>query len=229
MRRIEKQKQRWIVYISSPRRSTDRLDKFLDILEKYTPWVEYRRGCSAYLEFGEGREDDEHPLVLIGRLRADLAKLDIPVSFGLGSTRFLARAAAEFTDPGEIFWILPQGEKDLIEGLAVELWPGIYPKTVSQLLRLGIRRVGDLAGIDTFWVRRVWGDRGLVMREQARGFDPRPVTRRIPRTDAEPLLPQPRLFPPRGKSEKLAAISRVAAYLRHRYGRTAANLNNHGI
>ena len=227
MRPFEKSKNRWIVYLNSPCCSTDQLDRFLEILESYTPWVEYRRGCSAYLEFEEGRGEDDHPLEIIGRLRKDLAGLGIPVSFGLGSTKLLARAAAGFTSPGESLWILPQGEDDLIQGLSVELWPGLYPKTISQLLRLGIKRVGELALIDTFWVKRVWGHRGLVMREQARGFDPRPVVRRIPCLDATPLLPQPRLFPPHCKTEKLTILSSIALSLRHRYGRKAATLNSH--
>jgi hypothetical protein len=218
----KKPKNRWIVYLNSPSRSTDRLDRFLEILESYTPWVEYRRGRTAYLEFEEGRGEDDHPLVLIDRLQKDLGGLGIPVSFGLGSTKLLARAAAGLTDPGESLWVLPQGEEDLIQGLSVELWPGLYPKTISQLLHLGIRRVGELAGIDTFWVKRVWGDRGLVMREQARGYDPRPVVRRIPSLELTPLLPQPRLFPPRGKTEKLKVLRHLAAFLRDKYGESAA-------
>jgi len=224
----KKKKPRWIVYINSPRRSTDQLDRFLEILESYTPWVEYRRGCSAYLEFDPGRSEDDHPLEIIGRLRKDLAVLGIPFSFGLGSTKLLARASVGLTDPGETLWILPQGEEDLIRGLSVELWPGLYSKTITQLMHLGIRRVGELAGIDTFWVKRVWGERGLVMREQARGFDPRPVVRRIPRAPATPALPQPRLFPPHGKSEKLTILSTLASFLRQRYGQKSAALKSHG-
>ncbi|HDL64006.1 MAG TPA: hypothetical protein ENH12_01310 [Proteobacteria bacterium] len=222
MKTPNKQKNRWIVYLNSPSRSADRLDRFLEILESYTPWVEYRRGRTAYLEFEEGRGEEDHPLEIIGRLRKDLDGLGIPVSFGIGSTKLLARAAAGLTDPGESLWILPQGEEDLIQGLSVELWPGLYPKTISQLLHLGIRRVGELARIDPFWVKRVWGDRGLVMREQARGFDPRPVTRRVPSLELTPLLPQPRLFPPQGKTEKLKVLSHLAAFLRDKYGETAA-------
>ena len=220
----KKQRPRWIVYLHSPCRSTHQLERFLTILENHTPRVEYHRGCSAYLEFEEGRGEGDHPLEAIGLLQKELAALGIPVSFGLGSTKLLARAAAGLTDPGESLWILPQGEEDLIQGLSVELWPGLYPKTISQLLHLGIRRVGELAGIDTFWVKRVWGDRGLMMREQARGFDPRPVVRRIPNLEAAPLLPQPRLFPPQGKSEKLTILSSIASSLRRRYGRKAATL-----
>ena len=218
----KKQRQRWIVYVHSPCRSTHQLARFLTILENYTPQVEYRRGCSAYLEFEEGRGEDDHPLALIGRLQREIAALGIPVSFGLGSSKLLARAAAALTDTCEVLWILPQGEADLLQGLSVELWPGLRPKTISQLLRLGIRRVGELARIDTFWVKRVWGEQGLVMREQARGFDPRPVVRRIPRPDASLSLPQPRLFPPRGKAEKLTVLRHLAAFLRHKYGETAA-------
>lgn len=221
-------KQRWVVYIDSPCRSTAQLDRFLKILENYTPWVEYRRGCSAYLEFERSRTEEGHPLDLVVRLRKDLSVLGIPFSFGLGSTKLLARGSVNLINSGDILWILPQGEKDLIDGMSVELWPGLYPKTIFQLIRLGIRKMGDLGRIDTFWVKRVWGERGLVMREQACGHDPRPVLRRVPRPKAPLLLPQPRLFPPQGKSEKLSALSYLAESIRRRYGRKAARLSGSG-
>jgi len=54
---------RWVVYVDSPCRSTPRFSKFLEILESYTPWVEYLRGCSAYLEFEDGWGENDGELV----------------------------------------------------------------------------------------------------------------------------------------------------------------------
>ena len=89
---------------------------------------------------------------------------------------------------------------------------------------LGIFRVGDLGRIETAWVKMIWGKRGLILREQARGRDPRPVIRRLPRAGSETLLPQPRLFPPRDREDKLMILKQLGRYLRKIYGRTAARL-----
>lgn len=219
---MKRKQSRRVVFIRSPLKAAPDLGKFLALLEEYAPRVEYRSGCSAYLELpGEwGRGDD--PLDKIVRLGRELAELGIPAALGLGSSKFMARAAAELSGAGEALRVLPQGEGDLLRGLTVERWPGLRRKTVSRLFRLGIRRVGDLAAVDPSWVKRAWGKPGLALREQARGFDPRPVIRRIPATDISDLLPPPRLFPPQTKSDKLTVLKQLAAFLRRRHGPRAA-------
>lgn len=219
---MKRKQPRRVVFIDSPLRAAPDLKRFLELLEDYTPRVEYRSGCSAYLELpGEwGREG--HPLETLARLGRELSALGIPAALGLGSNKLTARAAAELAEGGEALWLLPQGEGDLLQGLPVERWPGLRPKTVTRLFRLGIRRVGDLGAIDPFWVKRAWGKPGLALREQARGFDPRPVIRRIPATDLSALLPPPRLFPPGTKSEKLTVLRQLSRFLRRRHGPRAA-------
>lgn len=215
---LKKKRDRKVVFIHSSLRAAPDLARFLSLLEDYTPRVEYCRGCSAYLELGGEEGRGEHPLELLADLGRELNRIGIPASLGLGANKFLARAAAELGGGGEILWVLPQGEGDLIQGLSVDRWPGLRRKTTTQLFRLGIRRVGDLAEIDPFWVKRAWGKRGLALREQARGFDPRPVIRRIPETDLSALLPPPRLFPPQTKDEKLRVLQQLSAFIRRRHG-----------
>ncbi len=232
---MKRKQPRRVIFIHSPLKAAPDLGKFLALLEDYTSRVEYRSGCSAYLELpGEwGRGD--HPLETLARLGRELSALGIPAALGLGSNKLTARAAAELAGGGEAIWLLPQGEPDLLQGLPVERWPGLRRKTVTRLFRLGIRRVGDLAAVDPFWVKRAWGKPGLALREQARGFDPRPVIRRVPPTDLSSLLPPPRLFPPGNKSEKLTVLRQLSRFLRHRHGprsagglgaRTPENANN---
>jgi nucleotidyltransferase/DNA polymerase involved in DNA repair len=219
---MKRKQPRRVVFIDSPLPAAPDLGRFLALLEDYTPRVEYRSGCSAYLELpGEG-ERGEDPLETLVRLGRELASLGIPAVLGLGSNKFMARAGAELSGAGEALRVLPQGESDLLRGLPVDRWPGLRRKTVSQLFRLGIRRVGDLAAVDPFWVKRAWGKPGLALREQARGFDPRPVIRRVPPTDLSDLLPPPRLFPPRTKAEKLTVLKQLAAFLRRCHGPKAA-------
>ncbi len=220
---MKRKQPRRVVFIDSPLKAAPDLERFLALLEDYTPRVEYRSGCSAYLELPREWGRGDHPLETLERLGRELAALGIPAALGLGANKFLARAAAGLSSPGEFLWVLPQGEGDLLQGLPVERWPGLRPKTVTRLFRLGIRRVGDLAAIDPFWVKRVWGKPGLALREQARGFDPRPVIRRIPPTDLSALLPPTRLFPPRTKSEKLTVLRQLSRFLRHHHGPRAAD------
>lgn len=219
---LKEKRVRRVVFIHSHLKAAPDLRRFLALLEEYTPRVEYRSGCSAYLELPEEWGRGEHPLEKLERLGRDLAALGIPVALGLGSNKFMARVAAELAEGREVLWVLPQGEPDILQGLPVRRWPGLREKTVSQLFRLGIRRAGDLAAVDPFWVKRAWGKPGLALREQSRGFDPRPVVRRVPPTDLASLLPPDRLFPPRTKAEKLTVLKQLAAFLRRRHGPRAA-------
>lgn len=219
---MKRKQPRRVVFIDSPLRVAPDLGRFLTLLEDYTPRVEYRAGCSAYLELPEEWGRGGYPLETLERLGRELAALGIPAALGLGTNKLTARAAGELAGGGEAVWVLPQGEPDLLQGLPVGRWPGLRRKTVSQLFRLGIRRVADLAAVDPFWVKRAWGESGLALREQSRGYDPRPVVRRVPPTDLSSLLPPPRLFPPQTKAEKLTVLKQLAAFLRRRHGPRAA-------
>ncbi|MCX6350187.1 MAG: hypothetical protein NTV79_11940, partial [Candidatus Aureabacteria bacterium] len=91
---------------------------------------------------------------------------------------------------------------------------------IDQMRRLGIERVGDFAAADPAWVKRVWGEWGLVLRQQALGFDPRPVVRLLPGSEGSAF--QPGLFPPEGREEKISILRRLVSRLRSRYGPEAA-------
>lgn len=218
--------RRWVAYLSSARRETRRgeIRRFLAILEDYTPWIEHDGGGNAYLELGGMRRIFGHPFPLLFRIQTKLARGGWAVSAGLGANKFLARAAADHPGTGDVFWILPQGEKEFLGILPVEAWEqrGI----AEQMRSLGVERVGDLAAVDPDWVKRAWGERGLVLRQQALGFDPRPVTRLLPSRGG--TVEQASLFPPAGAREKMSVLRRLVARLRERYGTPAARWASDG-
>lgn len=223
---MKNQQKRWVAYVSLPHRNYDPelVPRFLETLEDYTPWVEYRGRYKAYLELGGVRRLWGHPFRVIACIQEELSRSGIPAAFGLGSNKLLARSAAALAGEGEVLWILPRGERDFLKGLAVELWPELSRSTVAQLRLLGIRRVGDLSLVDPFWVRRVWGEYGLLLWQQARGLDPRPVVRRLPFSVASFLPEEPSLFLPREKEEKLGILKQLVDFLRRKYGRKVISL-----
>ena len=222
----ERSSQRWIAYLSSVRGGAGdaEIRRFLALLEEYTPWIEHDGGCRAYLELGGMRRIFGHPFALLSRIQSEIARRGLPTAAGLGANKSLSRAAADSTAGGGAFWVFPQGEKDFLGLLRVERWTETIAsgktKLALRMRELGIERVSDLAGIDPAWARRAWGEEGLVLRELARGCDPRPVTRRFPVSGETPV--QPGLFPPEGADEKLMILRRLVSRLRERYGPRAA-------
>jgi nucleotidyltransferase/DNA polymerase involved in DNA repair len=215
---------RWVAYISSAPGTAGRktIRRLFAILENYTPWIEHDGGGNAYLELGGMRRIFGHPFSLLFRIQTELARGGWAVSAGLGANKFFARAAADHSGTGGVFWILPQGEREFIDQLRIERWAGKIDRKsrVVQMRSLGVERVGDLAAIDPDWVKRAWGERGLVLRQQALGFDPRPVVRLLPNRGE--TAEQAHLFPPESAQEKTAVLRRLVSRLRSRYGSAAA-------
>ena len=219
-------RQRWVVYVSSARSAAAagaRRD-FFSVLEQYTPWIEDEGGCEAYLELGGVRRLWGHPFRAISRIQEELFRKGIPAAFGLGSNKILARSASVLAGEGEVLWILPGGGRDFLEALALELLPEAERSLLLRLRSLGIRRAGDLSLLDPFWIRRVGGDSALLLRQRARGLDPRPVIRKLPAPAGSTLPLRPFLFPPEGRKEKLDILTRLAAFFRRKYGGKAARM-----
>lgn len=67
------------------------------------------------------------------------------------------------------------GERDYLASWPVETLVGVGPKVHARLERLNIRTVGELAEMPLPILCGLFGNRGKVLRDLARGIDPRPV------------------------------------------------------
>ena len=71
-------------------------------------------------------------------------ELGLPASGGLASSRVVAKIAATLAKPHGLIYVASGTEEDFLSPLAVEMIPGIGPKTHKAMLRRGIKTVGDL-------------------------------------------------------------------------------------
>jgi DNA polymerase-4 len=131
---------------------------------------------------------------LIEQIRAEVG---LSVSAGVGTSKLVARVAtlaakrqkesAINSNPTPVsilnspFSILnycsvPPGTEELfLSPWPAEVLPGIGPKAVARLERLNVRRVGEVAAMPAGVLCGLFGRRGRVLRDLARGIDPRPV------------------------------------------------------
>jgi DNA polymerase IV len=97
-------------------------------------------------------------------------------SLGIGSSKVVAKVASDRRKPGGIT-IVPVGqEADFLAPFDIRLLPGIGPRTEAHLRGLRIASLGDLAALPDERLRRILpGKNGRLLRERARGIDPRAV------------------------------------------------------
>jgi DNA polymerase-4 len=97
-------------------------------------------------------------------------------SLGVASCKVVAKVASDARKPGGLT-VVPAGrEAAYLAPFAVRKLPGVGPKAEVRLGRAGIETVGQFAALDDADLRRVLpGKVGTMLRDRARGIDPRPL------------------------------------------------------
>jgi DNA polymerase-4 len=97
-------------------------------------------------------------------------------SIGVGSSKTVAKIAGDRRKPGGLTVVPPGREAAFLAPLDIRLLPGLGPRTEERLRALGIQTLGSLAGLGDEQLRSVLpGKVGRLLRDQARGVDPRGI------------------------------------------------------
>ncbi len=151
-------------------------DQVHAVFEEFTDVIEPLALDEAFLDisgsvglFG-GREELARKLKLRVREATGLA-----VSVGVGSSKVVAKIACSLSKPDGLRLIVSGEERAFLAPLPVRRLWGVGPVTAEGLERAGIRKIGDLAGLDDLRTREVLGQRGFELRDLARGIDRREV------------------------------------------------------
>lgn len=107
------------------------------------------------------------------RIRNELGELLQP-ALGWDSSKFTARAAAHYTQPGHIRLVDKADESRFLHNLSIQLLP-LSANALQQLQWMGIRTLGQFAELPANAVRQRFGKAGLQAQQWAKGQDTRPV------------------------------------------------------
>jgi DNA polymerase-4 len=146
-----------------------------DVLSAYTPVVEAASIDEFYLDV-TGTDAVHHTsslLELATRVRAEvLARTQISVSIGGGTTRVIAKLAAKRAKPGGVFTVAPGDEIEFMKTLDLAAIPGIGPRFQEKLRDYGLVRVADILPFDVDTLA-VWFGEGTAqwLHDRARGID----------------------------------------------------------
>lgn len=119
--------------------------KVFAILEQYSPDVRAVSIDEGIVDLTGSERLFGPPLktadTIIRRIEKELG---LPSSAGLSTNRMIAKIAATLAKPHGLVYVPAASEKDFLAPLAVEMIPGIGPKTHKILDQKGIKTIGDL-------------------------------------------------------------------------------------
>ncbi|MEP7364114.1 MAG: DNA polymerase IV [Acidobacteriota bacterium] len=141
-------------------------------MRAFTPLVDMASIDEAYLDVtGTGRLHGS-PLAAGHKLHESIKyTTGLNCSIGISTSRLVSKICSDQAKPNGIFWVVPGTEAQLLAPLDVRKIPGVGKKTEEALHLCGIRKIGDLAALDSSFLERRFGKWGLALAGKAHGFD----------------------------------------------------------
>ena len=148
----------------------------ISILRRFTDLVEPVSIDEAFLDvtgsrrlFGSGSQIAAQIKELVRR------EQQLTCSIGVACNKFLAKIASDLKKPNGLCVVESGTEKSFLRPLSVRTIWGVGKNTEKQLLRLGIRTIGDVAARGSSYWEELMGSRGRHLWELSQGLDSRPV------------------------------------------------------
>jgi DNA polymerase IV len=139
------------------------------------PTVEQTGMDEGYLDVGEVADDFLAARVIAEAVQTAVrAGTSLTCSLGVAPCKVVAKVASDARKPGGLV-VVPSGkEAAFLAPLAVRRLPGVGPKAEQRLHAAGIETIGALAALGDDELRRLLpGSVGTMLRDRARGIDPR--------------------------------------------------------
>jgi DNA polymerase-4 len=148
-----------------------------EIIRRFTPEVEGISIDEAFLDVsGLRRHFDDAASVAWTIRRAIRNELDLPSSAGIAVNKLLAKLASQDAKPNGMRLVPADAIDEFLHPLPVRRLWGVGEATYAQLERLGVKTIGDLAGIPVGTLeRRIGATFGRHLHQLAHGIDDRPV------------------------------------------------------
>ncbi len=145
-------------------------------LKAFTPLVEKVSIDEAYMDIS-GCERLHGPPATMGRAikEAILKEVELTCSVGIAPVRFLAKIASDLQKPDGMTIITPERVMPFIDRLPIQKVPGVGPKALSTLNRMGIHTLGQIRRQRPETLDRRMGKFGARLMTLAHGLDETPV------------------------------------------------------
>ncbi len=146
-----------------------------DTVREVVPTVERTGMDEGYLDVGEVAPDFARARVVAEAVQSAVrGATSLTCALGVASCKVVAKIASDRRKPGGLT-VVPAGrEAAFLAPFDVRRLPGVGPRAEERLRRAGVGTIGDLAVLSDDALRGLLpGKVGKVLRDRARGIDPR--------------------------------------------------------
>jgi len=139
------------------------------------PTVERTGMDEGYLDLGELARDFREARVLAEAVQTAVrGATSLSCALGVATCKVVAKVASDRRKPGGLTVVPPGREASFLAPFDVRLLPGVGPRAEERLRAAGVATIGDLAALDDAALRSfAAGKVGVLLRDRARGMDPR--------------------------------------------------------
>lgn len=141
------------------------------ILHDESPHVQQVSIDEAFVDVSPTEVNFEHPAVIADRIQRRVAALGVTCSVGVGTSKTVAKIASDQDKPRGLTVIYPGCELSFLFPLPIRVMSGVGKRAEEQLLRHGIRTLGDMAEASEDVLRSIYGKNGEMMRMRCLGID----------------------------------------------------------
>jgi DNA polymerase IV len=146
-------------------------------VREVVPTVERTGLDEGYLDVGEVAPDFGRARAVAEAVQAAVrGATSLTCALGVASCKVVAKIASDRRKPGGLT-VVPAGrEAAFLAPFDVRRLPGVGPRSEEKLRRAGVETIGALAALPDEQLRRLLpGKLGPLLRDRARGIDPRPL------------------------------------------------------
>src|SRR5712691_5132889 len=174
-------------------------------VREVVPTVEQTGRDEGYLDLGEpagGHFRRARPVAEAVQSTVRAAT-SLTCSLGVATCKVVAKVASDRRKPGGLTVVRPGREASFLAPFDVRLLPGVGPKAEARMRAAGMMTIGALAVLDDAALRRLLPGRvGTMLRDRARGIDPRGLETQVERIS---LSTEESFYVDVGDTEKLHA------------------------
>jgi DNA polymerase IV len=190
------------------------------IVRDIVPTVEQAGIDEGYLDLGEVAPAFDDARAVAEAVQAVVrARTRLSCSLGVATSKVVAKVASDRRKPGGLTVVRPGREASFLAPFPIRVLPGIGPRAEERLVAAGIETIGALAALDDDDLRAAaQGKVGRLIRDRARGIDPRELELSVERISIshEETFPQDVGDPERLHDELRRMAERLSEHLRTR-------------
>ena len=147
-----------------------------DIYREYTELVEPFGIDESWLDVTASQKLYGTGLEIAEQIRKRIkSEIGITVSIGVSFNKVFAKLGSDYKKPDAITVISPENYRDIVYPLPVSDLLFVGKRTAAELVRIGVRTIGDLATVELDVLVNKFGKAGNMLYEYSRGLDSSPV------------------------------------------------------